>query len=92
MLSTVTTKPELKDLYIHFTPQYAPKWKIIGSVLGITSERLDIIEHDNREKAELCCNDMLRWWLRVDLNASWEKLFTVIEAMNSGKTVNNKGD
>ena len=91
LLSTVTTKPQLKDLYVHFTPQYALKWKVIGTLLGITSEKLDIIEHDNREKAELCCNEMLRWWLRIDLKACWKKLFTVIEAMTNGEAV-NKGD
>ena len=84
LLSTVTTKPQLKDLYVHFTPQYALKWKVIGTLLGITSGKLDIIEHDNREKAEQCCNEMLRWWVQIDLDASWEKLFTVIEAVNKG--------
>ena len=92
LLSTVTTKPELKDLYLHFTPKYALKWKVIGTQLGVTSEKLDIIEHDNREKAEQCCNEMLRWWLGIDLKASWEKLFTVIQIMTSGEAENNKGD
>ena len=79
LLSTVpTTKPELKDLYVHFTPQYALKWKVIGTLLGVASERLDIIEHDNHNKAELCCNEMLRWWLRVDLNASWRSCLLLL--------------
>ena len=91
LLSTVTTKPQLKDLYVQFTPQYALKWKVIGTLLGVACERLDIIEHDNREKAERCCNEMLKWWLRVDLNASWEKLFAVIEAMASSEAIHNKG-
>ena len=91
-LSTVTTKPELKDLYVHFTPKYALKWKVIGTQLDVTSERLDIIEHDNREKVEQCCNEMLRWWLRNDLKASWEKLFAVIQTMTNDKAQNNKGD
>lgn len=69
-MSTVTTKPKLTDLYEHITPQYALKWKVMGILLGLDSERLDIIEHDNRDKAEACCNDMLKWWLRVDHTAS----------------------
>ena len=91
--STVTTKPKLTDLYEHVTPQYALKWKVIGTLLGVASEKLDIIEHDNRDKAEPCCNDMLKWWLRVDPTASWGKLFTVIEshAVSSGEAV-DKGD
>ena len=89
IVSTVTTKPNLPDLYEHITPQYALKWKVVGTLLGVASEKLDIIEHDNHYKAEPCCNDMLKWWLRVDPTASWGKLFTVIEspAMSSGEAV-----
>ena len=87
---TVTTKPKLPDLYEHITPQYALKWKVIGTLLGVANERLDIIEHDNHYKAVPCCNDMLKWWLRVDPAASWGKLFTVIAspAVSSGEAVN----
>ena len=94
VLSTVTTKPQLKHLYHHITPRYAVKWKEIGTLLGLASERLDIIEHDNHDKAEPCCNEMLKWWLCVDLTASWEKLFTVIEspAVSSGQVAVDKGD
>ena len=90
----MTTKPKLRDLYEHITPQYALKWKVIGTLLGIASEKLDVIEHDNVYKAEPCCNEMLKWWLRVDTTASWEKLFTVIESpavQSSGQAV-DKGD
>ena len=93
ILMIVTTKPKLTDLYEHFTPQYALKWKVTGILLGLPSERLDIIEHDNRDKAEPCCNEMLKWWLRVDPTASWGKLFSVIEsrAVSGGQAV-DKGD
>ena len=93
LLSTVTTKPKLPDLYEHVTPRYALKWKEIGTLLGVASEKLDIIEHDNFHQAEPCCNEMLKWWLRVDPTASWGKLFTVIEspAVSSGQAV-DKGD
>ena len=87
--SIVSTKSKLPDLYEHITPQYALKWKVIGTLLGVASEKLDIIEHDNRDKAEPCCNDMLKWWLRADPIASWGKLFTVIEipAVSSDEAV-----
>ena len=84
----MTTKPKLQDLYEHITPQYALEWKVIGTLLGVASERLDIIEHD----AELCCNDMLKWWLRVDPTASWGKLFTVIESPAVSCSAPDKGD
>ena len=73
------TTPLLKDLYIYITPQYATQWQVIGILLGLSSAVLDIIEHDNRDKAIPCCNTMLRKWLQVDSTASWRKLFNVIE-------------
>ena len=87
--STANTKPHLTDLYEHITPRYAVKWRVIGTLLGIASEKLDIIEYDNRDKAELCCNSMLKFWLHVDPTASWRKLFTAIEslAVSTGQVV-----
>ena len=66
---------------------------MIGVLLGLPSEALDIIENDNRDKAESCCNAMLKKWLQVDITASWEKLFTAIEspAMSIGEVV-DQGD
>ena len=89
----MTTTPKLKDLYQHITPQYAADWIVIGTLLGIPSGALDIIEHDNMYKVTRCCNAMLRKWLEIDITATWGKLFTVIEspAVSSGKAV-NKGD
>ena len=89
----MTTKPKLPDLYEHITPRYALKWKVIGTLLGLPSEDLDITEHDNFHRARACCNEMLQWWLRVDPTASWGKLLTVIEspAVSSGEAV-DKGD
>ena len=77
---TVTTKPKLPDLCEYFIPRYALKWKVIGTLLDVASEKLDIIEHDNHDKAEPCCNAMLKWWLQVDPTPSWGKLFTAIES------------
>ena len=64
---------------MYITPQYATQWQVIGTLLGLSSAVLDIIEHDNRDKAIPCCNAMLRKWLQVDSTASWRKLFNVIE-------------
>jgi len=70
----------LKDLYAHITPNYVAHWRVIGTLLGLPSGRLDIIEYDNRDKSEPCCNAVLLEWLDVDPSASWEKLFKVIES------------
>ena len=87
----VTAAPLLKELYQHFTPQYATQWRVIGTLLGLTGERLNIIEYDHMFKAEPCCNAMLEKWLQVDTTASWKKLFTVIES-SSMFTIPHKGD
>ena len=90
----MTSTPLLKDLYEHITPQYAADWKVMGTLLGISTEELRIIEHDNYHKAVPCCNAMLEKWLDVDTNATWEKLFRVIEshAVSTGQIVNTKGN
>ena len=89
----MTLTPKLKDLYQHITLQYAADWKVIGTLLGLPSATLDVIERDNHYKARECCNAMWIEWLQVDPTASWGKLFTVIEspAVSSGQAV-DKGD
>ena len=79
VFTVVNNIPLLRDLYQHITPQYATQWRVIGTLLDLPSETLNIIEHDHRDKAERCCNAMLEKWLQVDTTASWGKLFTVIE-------------
>ena len=74
----VNTTPSLKDLYQYITPQCATNWEMIGTLLGLPSSTLDIIEHDHMCIATDCCNAMLRKWLEMDATASWSKLFTVM--------------
>ncbi|XP_065914025.1 protein NLRC3-like isoform X2 [Dysidea avara] len=81
MLFTIATStPLLKDLYENITPQYATDWKVIGALLGLSKEKLKVIEHDNYHKAVSCCNAMLEEWLEVDHSASWNKLLSVIHS------------
>ena len=76
----VTNKPLLKDLYELITPNYATKWKEIGTLLDLPNERINIIEADNPGKTASCCNQMLQVWLQADIVATWEKLFNAIES------------
>ena len=92
LCTIVNTTPLLKDLYQHITPQYAADWKVIGTLLGLPSGTLDIIEHDHMHKATRCCNAMLRKWLETDTTASWRKLFTVIESPAVSCSPPDKGD
>ena len=59
---------------MHIIPRYAANWRRTGILLGLSTGVLDIIEHDNRGKAESCCNAMFEKWLDVTKTASWEKL------------------
>ena len=70
----------LKDLYQHITPRYATQWRVIGTLLDLPSETLNIIERTHMFQVDLCCNAMLEKWLQVDTTASWRKLFTIIES------------
>ena len=88
----VNTTPLLKDLHHYITPQYAVQWKVIGTQLGLPTAKLNIIEYDNRDKAEPSCNAMLEKWLQVDTTASWRKLFTVIESPAVSYSAPDKGD
>ena len=92
MFITVNTSPLLRYLYQHITPQYAADWIVIGTLLGLPSRTLDIIEHDHMHKATCCCNAMLRKWLEMDTTASWKKLFTVIELPAVSCSAPDKGD
>ena len=88
----MNTTPLLKDLYQHITPQYAVDWIVMGTLLGLPSPTLDIIEHDHMHRATRCCNAMLKKWLEVDTSASWRKLFTVIESPAVSCSAPDKGD
>ena len=91
--TTATSTPLLKDLQNHVTPNYAARWRMIGTQLGLPSGTLDIIEYNNRDRAEPCCNAILKKWLEVDPSASWEKLFEVIESPAvSSDQAPDKGD
>ena len=65
----------------------------MGSLLGLPSGTLDIIEYDNHHKAIPCCSAMLEKWLEVDLSASWNKLLHVIKLSTlSSEKASEKGD
>ena len=85
-VTIVNAAPLLKELHQHITPQYAADWKVIGALLGLSSETLNIIEHNHKHKATHCCDAMLEEWLEVDATASWRKLFGVIESPSVANT------
>ena len=77
----VHTKPKLKDLRHWIVPRYAAKWKVLGTLLGLPSGILSVIEHDNWLRCERCCAYMFEEWLREGrYNATWRDLFTALES------------
>ena len=63
-----------------FIKNYATKWRDIGLELNITSNNLDIIKTNNPNEVQERCRGMLKVWLDIDPEASWEKLLRAVEA------------
>ena len=79
-LLLVTTKPAIKELQRYVIPRYASVWRKIGRELGLPDETLAIIEKNHSATGvENCCRGLLSKWLEVNTNASWQKLFAVID-------------
>ena len=78
----------MEDLHRHVIHRYATKWKAIGMLLGMDINNLNIIEANHRSNAKSCCRQMFMEWLHRERNASWGKLFIVIEspAVSSDQT------
>ena len=72
-------RPTLRDINNHVVMKCATYWKQLGKNLDIDEDLLNIIEKDNPDKCEDCCDRMLSEWLDLNPTASWGILF---DAMN----------
>ena len=79
------------DLCEHFTPQYAARWKTIGTLLGLSWYVLGTIKDRYGPSAIHCCNAMLEKWVKTNPSASWRKLFTAIESPGVAGRAPDKG-
>ena len=70
--------PNVRDLCGVVTPLYAARWMIIGILLDLPLCVLESIEYDFR-RCEEGCNSMLQEWCQRDTNATWHKLFDVLD-------------
>ena len=75
----VNTTPELRDLHRYIISQHAPKWKVLGTLLGLPSTTLSTIEHDNGFACKSCCRSMLLTWQQYGA-ATWGKLLAALES------------
>ena len=89
VVPSINERPRIGDLQNYIIPNFATKWKEIGIGLGITQERINIIEEDNRNKCERQCIAMFSSWLEVEAdNVTWKKLLTILfsPSVNINKT------
>ena len=78
-LDELNTRPRLFDVQANISPQVAEDWREIATPLGVPTEELDTIEANFRRDKDRY-NQMLSKWLDIDLDASWQKLYNVIQA------------
>ena len=62
--------------------KYAAIWKDLGRNLEIDYNVLNIIEKDCPNNCEECCSKMLREWMDITPNASWEMLYNAVDKTN----------
>ena len=72
--------PTIKSL-LKYRTKIAPCWNYLGTKLlqekYIT--KLEVIKADHPNNAEKCCTEMFTYWLKVDIEASWNKLIDALE-------------
>ena len=75
------TEKKPTELYLRrlVVNQYASQWREIGLALGFSTGELDNIQINHSNKVEDRCKTMLMRWLEKDTEATWGKLFDVID-------------
>ena len=72
------------------------KWKNIGTLIGLTAGRLNIIEVDRHDKPEDCCREVFDDWLKQGDQGSypmtWDSMCTLLEDLNFIKTAKEIGE
>ena len=76
-----TSTPTLKELHRYVRPEVASQWYDLGVELLNHDQvkRLDVIKCDYPGLSETCCTEMFKYWLQVDVDASWDKLLKALK-------------
>ena len=77
-------RPQLHELHKKIVPVCAAKWEDLGKGIGLSPHELDIISENHSyhpRRSEECCKAVLKKWIEKDLDASWNKIETVIMHM-----------
>ena len=61
-------------------PQYAPYWRTIGLLLGVSNSSLNSIDMDYPSVKDKCLGMLLRW-LKIDLSATWKAIIAVVDSL-----------
>ena len=78
-VDTVKLTVELLNIYVR--DKVASNWYDLGVQL-LTTEQLDNIKHNYPANSGKCCTKMFEHWLKVDDEASWNKLIAALEQTN----------
>ena len=80
---TGTDKPTLKLLIKYFRDKVAPHWYDFGIQLleNECVDKLNIIKKNHPGDVERCCTEMFEYWLKIDTEASWNKVVDALEGI-----------
>ena len=75
--------PEMKDINRYVKIDHAACWRNIGTELGLSCGRLDIIEADEPNKCEVRFQNMIKLWIQLNgHNATWKVLEVALTNVN----------
>ena len=67
----------------HVCDKYADNWKRIGYYLDMPTGTLNAIERNFPSNVKWCCHQLFEEWLQIDSNASWDKVFSAIDSLQT---------
>jgi len=71
--------PTLRDLSL--LP--VPNWYLLGLQLGVSADKLDMIESNYTRNNDLCKVKMFGAWLRMDTSATYRKLVRALVTLGN---------
>ena len=74
-------RPELPELLINVTRQYAAHWKELGTLLGVEEHLIHVIAQDYRNQSVDACREMMIKWLLTVPSPTWGKLEDAINLL-----------
>ena len=77
-------KPTLRNIENHIVPKWAPQWKLLGRLLNVDQDLINIIQHDYGDHCVDCCSRMLEKWLEQNTRntTTWETLIKAIDDLS----------